>query len=72
MARRRRRQRGRGDELQSIATANRNLALVNRLEAAKPPLQIPGQVAQVGVGRRRRKMKGGALYDKWGAPVQAF
>ena len=71
MARRRRRQRGRGNELQSIATANRNLAMINRLEAAKPPLQKPGQIAQVGVGRRR-KMKGGALYDKWGAPVQAF
>jgi len=71
MARRRRRQRGRGDELQSIATANRNLALVNRLEAAKPPLQKPGQIAQVGVGRRR-KMKGGAYIDKYGAYVHAF
>ncbi len=36
---RRYRMKGRGSELQSIETANRNLELIDRLEKPKPPLQ---------------------------------
>ena len=74
--RRRYRIKGRGNDLQSIITANRNLNLMNKLDMPKPPLQIPGQIVQIptrqGFGRHRRKHRGGAFYDKYGTPIHAF
>ena len=61
MPRKTRRMKG-GNELTKIQTANRNLRTINRLEKAKPPLQKPGQIAQIGSGR----MYGGALRDRYG------
>lgn len=77
---RRRRQFGRGNELQEIATANRNISLVTKLKMPKPPQQPLGQLLNVpivkqGFGRKRkRKMRGRGpvLVDKYGSFVHNF
>ena len=68
---------GRG-ELQSIATANKNLELIDQLLKPKPPLQPLGQIIQIpitkqGFGKKRRRIRGGAAYvDKYGSFVHNF
>lgn len=57
MPRRKMKSRG-SSELTSIATANRNLKLLDKLERAKPALQLLGQVVNIpirkqGFGRRK-------------------
>lgn len=79
--RRKYRMKGRG-ELQSIATANRNLALIDQLEKPKPPLQPLGQIVQMpitkqGFGRkkvRKGRMRGGApvYVDRYGQYLHAY
>ena len=71
---------GYGNTLQQINTGNKNLELLEQLQMPKPALQIPGQITtfvQQGSGKRRRlkrrrKMRGGAFYDKYGSPIHAY
>lgn len=67
---------GRG-ELESIATANQNLKLIDQLLKPKPPLQNPGNIVQMpitkqGFGRKKRMRGGAAYFDKYGSPIRAF
>ena len=60
-----------GNQAQKIATATRNLLLINEFAKPKMPLR---RLENVGYGRKHRKMRGGAMYavvDKYGTLIPA-